>query len=647
MKGSHARYTAILTLALLPILPVFAQHAGQGSDYPNHIYNTAPAVASKGTVLVLTVNDDKKHALDRQAIVQITNTTDNRSRAIPTEAVDGKTSATLTSIDPGVYDVAVSAVGFLTSHQQFVSTGLTTTQQMQVMLKRDPSAVDLDAIKTREISPKVRKDLLQGWAALKSGKLDDAVKKLEAASKLDPNNGDVAFLLGYVSFEKHDLERAHEYLNTATKFSPHNVQALTLQGRVESMRGNFDGARGPLQQAVTIDPENWMAHYLLANVYLKGKEYNKARDEAELAIAKGKGAANAAELPLGQALAQLDQNQEALVALQSFLDSSPTDPAAPQVREIISKVEKRKTGSSTQTVSSMTVPEPVFAKTEPEAPSKGWEPLAVDSVKPTVAPGVTCPQGKVIWSAGENVKMLVDDLAKFDATEEVYHEEFDQNGIPKKEVTLKFDYVVSIAEPTVGRFIVDEYRAGRSGTEEFPDQIATKGLPTLAFIFHPDMRDNFDMECEGLGTWQGKSAWLVHFEQKEDKPHRIEDYVVNGQVYPVSMKGRAWIDADTYQIVRLESDLSRPIPEIQLFKQHQTVEYAPVKFPKSKTELWLPKTGELTFDFRRHHYYRRHSFDRFMLFAVDSQEKRKEPTAKSDGPGSHFMRWLHHNKVKS
>src|SRR5579862_6537506 len=58
MKGSHARYTAILTLALLPVLPVFAQHAGQGSDYPNHIYNTAPAVASKGTVLVLTVNDD-------------------------------------------------------------------------------------------------------------------------------------------------------------------------------------------------------------------------------------------------------------------------------------------------------------------------------------------------------------------------------------------------------------------------------------------------------------------------------------------------------------------------------------------------------------------------------------------------------------
>lgn len=645
MKVAHLIVAS--SLFLLTPCYTFAQSKGQGTDFPNHIYS-APAVASKGTVLVLTVNDDKKHALGRQAIIQITNTTDNRSRAVPTEEdVEGKTSATLTSIEPGVYDVSVSAVGFLTSHQQFVSTGNTTTQQMQVVLKRDPSAVDLDAIKTREVSPKVRRDLMQGWAALKSGKLDDAQKKLEAASKLDPNNGDVAFLLGYLYFEKHDLDRAHESLNTATKYSPRNVQALTLQGRVESLRGDFAAARRPLEQAINIDPENWMAHYLLANVYLKGKEYNKARDQAEIAIARGKDAANPAELALGQAYAQLNQNQEALLALNSFVQNSPTDPVVPQARELIAQIEKRTSASTPQTVSSMTVQEPVFAATTAEAPTKGWEPLAVDSVKPAVTPGVTCPQGKVIWSAGENVKTLVDDLAKFDATEEVYHEEYDQNGIPKREVTLKFDYVVSIAEPSTGRFIVDEYRAGRSGTEEFPDQIATKGLPTLAFIFHPDMRDNFDMECEGMGTWQGKSAWLVHFQQREDKPHRIEDYVVNNQVYPVSMKGRAWIDADTYQIVRLESDLAKPIPEIQLFKQHQIVEYAPVKFPKSKTELWLPKTGELTFDFRKHHYYRRHSYDRFMLFAVDTQEKRKEPQAKSDGPGSRFMRWFHHSKVKS
>lgn len=644
MKSS--RWPATFSFCLLAASCALAQHKGSAVDFPDHTYETAPVVASKGTVLVLTVSDEKRHALDRQAVVQLTKIADKTARSQPTDDVEGKTTVTFVSLDPGVYDVSVSAVGYLTSHREFVSSGIVTAEKMQVTLKKDPSAVDL-SIKPREMSPKVRKDLLQGWAALKSAKLDEAQKKLEAAEKLDAANSDVAFLLGFIYFEKKDADRASEYLKTATKLAPHNAQALTLQGRVESYRGDFAAARAPLEQAVAINPRNWMAHYLLANVYLKEKEYAKSRDQAQMALDEGQDAAYAAELPLGQALARLNQNREALEALQAFLRNAPTDPVAPQVRDLMVQIAKHDASGKDQSMSTMNVSEPVIAATQPEVPTRNWEPLTVDAVKPAVAPGVTCPQGKVIYNAGEHVKELVDDLAKFDATEEVYHEELDKNGFPKKEVTLKFDYVVSIAEPVPGKLLVDEYRASRSGTDEFPDQIATKGLPALAFVFHPDMRDNFDMECEGLGKWNGKSAWLVHFQQREDKPHRIQDYVVNNKVYPVSMKGRAWIDADTYQIVRLESDLAKPIPDIQLLSQHQTVEYAPVKFPKSKTELWLPKTGELTFDFRGHYYYRRHSFDRFLLFAVETQEKRKEPQAKADGPGSRLLHWFWHRKVRS
>jgi len=110
----------------------------------------------------------------------------------------------------------------------------------------------------------------------------------------------------------------------------------------------------------------------------------------------------------------------------------------------------------------------------------------------------------------------------------------------------------------------------------------------------------------------------------------------------VSMKGRAWIAADTFQIVRLESEMVSPIPEIQLVSEHQIVEYGSVPFPKKKVELWLPKNADLYFDFRRHHYFRRHSFDHFMLFSVDMEEKRKEPKekAESKGPASKLFRKL-------
>ena len=275
-----------------------------------------------------------------------------------------------------------------------------------------------------------------------------------------------------------------------------------------------------------------------------------------------------------------------------------------------------------------------MAATDPVLMVKSWGPPGVDDTRPEVAAGVACPAEKVIGQAGERVKELVDDLAKFDAVEDVYHEETDRAGIARKHTTLRFDYVASIAEPKRGSFRVDEFRSGRSGTENFPDQIATRGLPTLAFIFHPDMRDDFEMSCEGLGSWNEKATWLVHFQQMADKPHGIQAYIVGGREYPVSLKGRAWISADTFQIVRLESDLVGPIKEIQLLSEHQAVNYAPVRFPKSKAELWLPQSAEIYFDFRKHRYFRRHSFNHFLLFSVDTEEKRKEPSAAGKVPES-------------
>jgi hypothetical protein len=55
------------------------------------------------------------------------------------------------------------------------------------------------------------------------------------------------------------------------------------------------------------------------------------------------------------------------------------------------------------------------------------------------------------------------------------------------------------------------------------------------------------------------------------------------------------------------------------------VEYGPIPFEKKNISLWLPKTAEIYVDFRKHRFYRRHSFDHYMLFSVDSEEKHKEP----------------------
>jgi hypothetical protein len=249
----------------------------------------------------------------------------------------------------------------------------------------------------------------------------------------------------------------------------------------------------------------------------------------------------------------------------------------------------------------------------------------VDDVKLALAPDTNCPSAQVIDESGKRVQEFVEDLARFSAVEDLFHQALDEYGSPVRTETRKFNYVASISEPRPGFLSVDEFRADHLNLEGYPDHIASTGFAALALVFHPHMRDNFHMVCEGLGDWHGQPSWLVHFQQRDDRPNTMQSYKVGNKIYPVKMKGRAWITADKFQIARIEAEMVSPMPEIQLLSEHQVVEYGPIPFQKRNLSLWLPKTAEIYFDFRKHRYYRRHSFDHYMLFAVDSDEKRKEP----------------------
>jgi hypothetical protein len=92
--------------------------------------------------------------------------------------------------------------------------------------------------------------------------------------------------------------------------------------------------------------------------------------------------------------------------------------------------------------------------------------------------------------------------------------------------------------------------------------------------------------------------------------------IIGGRAFNLRIRGRAWILADSYQVARLETDLAETIPPIHLRLDHQSVEYSPVRFPRSKVEIWLPASTELFMDFQGHRFYRRHTFTDFNLFLV-------------------------------
>lgn len=640
-------FAVSLFLGCALIAGAFAQKnsSARGLNDPERLdisagYETAPGTA----VLVFHVYSERKGShLDRQALLKLENA---NNHAAAWQTTENNTTGVFTNVGFGNYQVEVSAVGYLSTQKDLrvMDTGHPT--DIEIVLQRDPEAINLE-VEAAVLSPKARKETKKAVSALKSNNFKEAQKQLDEAYKSSPSSADVNFLLGYLYFQKNDFAQAENYLTAATNFSPHNAQALTLLGRTGLERQDYPKARSALEQAVLADAENWLPHNLLADTYLHQQDFDKARDQAQIAITKGKTVASPARIVLGQALVSLGRDQEAVETLNDFLKESPKHPMAGQVRSFITEIEQhekvqnqrqqeqlQEQASAVSSASLSTAEigdsgiDPLAAMPTAGLSMKPWKPPGIDDVKLTLAAGVQCPAAQVMEESGRRMKEFIDDVARFAAVEELFHQSLDQFGIPLRTETRKYNYVASISQPQPGFLAVDEYRADKLSLSGYPDQIASVGFAALALVFHPDMRDNFAMTCEGLGDWRGQATWLVHFRQRDDRPNRMHSYNFQNRAYPVGLKGRAWITAETFQIVRIEAEMISPMPEIQLLSEHQAVDYGPVPFPKKNTTLWLPKSAEIYFDFRKHRYYRRHSFDHYMLYSVDSEEKRKEPVAK-------------------
>jgi hypothetical protein len=267
----------------------------------------------------------------------------------------------------------------------------------------------------------------------------------------------------------------------------------------------------------------------------------------------------------------------------------------------------------------------ITSKADPRKPNEKWIPEDIDRVVPPVKSGVACSLPAVLEGAGQKIVEFVQNVDRFTATEVLLHRPVDRSGRLGRPVTLKFDYLVSMATGRGGLLQVDELRNRSHSLEQFPSHIATTGTPSLVLIFHPRYIGNFRMKCEGLGEWRGQPAWQVRFEQRADRSNYTLAFFVNNLKYDASLRGRAWILADSFQVARMETDLAESIPKIRLRLNHESVEYRPVISPRNKQELWLPFSAELYMDFQGHRFYRKHAFTNFKIFSVDTQIQIDDP----------------------
>jgi tetratricopeptide (TPR) repeat protein len=578
--------------------------------------------------LLVYVRELNGETINSQAIVTVTRMANQYWEQMAAQGGQ----ASFDDISPGRYSVQAIAAGYQEAVEELEIVG---GGGQSVIVSLRPELPGGEAIPVVPDPPllaaKAQKELAKALEALRVGKLAEARKRLDAAYRLAPSHPDVNFGFGVYSSQVNDWQQARSYWEKAITFNPQHLLAQISLSDALLRENKPTDAISHLEKALEIEPNSWRAHALLADADLRIGSSEEAVRLAERAIALGKERAAVIRPLLARALVAQGKADRAVQILESYLAEHPADTdAQKQLTSLrtpgdISAIPLSSVPAAPAVSVTPAVGTPPILGTLPLFPS--WLPPDIDEQVPPVQPGVPCALDEVIQNAGKRVQELIRNVDRFTATESLFHERVNAWGFPAPSETRKFNYVVSIQEIRPGMLTVYEYRGGDLSYDGFPGGMATMGLPALVLIFHPYGAANYDMQCEGLAHWNGVLAWQVHFRQRPDKPIRDRAYRFggSGRAYPVALKGRAWIAADSYQIVRLETDLVAPLPEIRLFADHTAIEYSAVHFQKQNVDMWLPSTAEIFYDLKGRRIHRRHSFSSYMLFSVDDKQRISAP----------------------
>jgi hypothetical protein len=395
----------------------------------------------------------------------------------------------------------------------------------------------------------------------------------------------------------------------------------------------LDETQKHLTRALAIAPDFPDGNYLMGVLLLREKESGKALPYLQKAVDVAPNHAPA-WLALGQAAYLQRDYARATASLERSLREQPRSPQAAFAQDLIARMREANPSKGSDAAANG---DPVSAGL-PDLPAlapiteTNWIPPDIDLEKLVVDPGPSCQLDQVIQATADRVKELVENVDRFTATEKVEHSSLSPLGLEISKETRKFEYMVEIRPFGAHNLDVQEFRNGSVSTQQFPGHISTVGLPTMALVFHPYYQEKYDFACEGRGAWRGKPAWMVHFQQRTDHKSAMLVYRVGGKSFAVGLKGRAWIDTTSSQILAIETDTMRPVPEIRLVRDHQLIEYGPVDFRNDTMHLWLPKSADWYSSLSGQRYHRRHTFSHFLLFSIEDQQKIEKPK-ESDKPG--------------
>jgi tetratricopeptide (TPR) repeat protein len=160
---------------------------------------------------------------------------------------------------------------------------------------------------------------------MRQGKRSEAAELNSQILKDDPSDNDARGLAATFLLEKGDVSKALTELQAVVAHSPNNPVAQYELGRVHATRGEWEQARQRFQKAIDLRPDYVMARLELAQLQLRGRDFDAALKSSEEALAIDRGS-TAARLIASTALMGQKKFAESRQLLDSMLQANPSAP---------------------------------------------------------------------------------------------------------------------------------------------------------------------------------------------------------------------------------------------------------------------------------------------------------------------------------
>ncbi len=226
----------------------------------------------------------------------------------------------------------------------------------------------------------------------------------------------------------------------------------------------------------------------------------------------------------------------------------------------------------------------------------------------------------ILERTGHSVDDFIHNIGDLIANEDVTQEKLTANGEIKAKERVQDDYLILHHGYEWGanaeyRMDKNGKRLGAIGLEKGYLVTAGYALSCISFSTVTQSQSNFRyLGDQKVGM---RDAFVLAFAQRPDEAtFKTVMRGTGGNDVDLLTQGILWIDKNSFQILRMRSDLLAPNKELRLDQATTDVKFGPVQLQNTPTALWLPDDVDVFIEIANEKYRNLHHYSNYRRYQV-------------------------------